>query len=381
MDLSLTDEQEFLREAARGALARVDTVAAARAAIEPAGSPEHAPLPDLWPTVVEAGWPGLLTSEDGGGAGLGLYDAILVAQEAGAVLAPVPLVSVLPAATILDAAGDADSAAAAGGELRVAWVPAAPPTDLDDRWTVEARSGVRRGGLPTGALDGDRVTLDGEVAWVPDAPNADRLLVIADVAGAPTAVLVEAGAAGLTVEDVTRYDATRPLGHVRLAAAVGRRVDADADAIGRAWHIAQALLAGEAVGIVERLLPIAVAYAKERHTFGRAIGSYQAVKHHLVEVLRLQENAKSLLIYAAWASEHAPEQLALAAAAARSGAGHALDYATRETISVHGGIGATWEHDAPLYFRRAQLSRRLLGGDHGAADRVAGELLAGVTPA
>jgi alkylation response protein AidB-like acyl-CoA dehydrogenase len=57
----------------------------------------------------------------------------------------------------------------------------------------------------------------------------------------------------------------------------------------------------------------------------------------------------------------------------------ALDYAARAMISVHGGIGATWEHDAPLYFRRAQLSRRLLGGSSGATDRVAGELLAGAT--
>ena len=118
-----------------------------------------------------------------------------------------------------------------------------------------------------------------------------------------------------------------------------------------------------------------MAYAKERHTFGRAIGSYQAVKHGLTEVLRLQENARSLLDYAGWARVGAPQEFPLAASAARSVAGHALDFAPREMISVHGGIGATWEHDAPLYFRRAQLSRRLLGGTADAADRVAGELL------
>ena len=72
----------------------------------------------------------------------------------------------------------------------------------------------------------------------------------------------------------------------------------------------------------------------------------------------------------------APEEFPLAASAARSVAGHALDYAARAMISVHGGIGATWEHDAPLYFRRAQLSRRLLGGTALATDRVAGELIA-----
>jgi alkylation response protein AidB-like acyl-CoA dehydrogenase len=129
------------------------------------------------------------------------------------------------------------------------------------------------------------------------------------------------------------------------------------------------------------MLPVAIAYAKERHTFGRAIGSYQAVKHQLVEVLRLLENATSLLIYAAWAYENSPGELSLAASAARSGAENALDVGTREQISVHGGIGATWEHDAPLFFRRAQLSRRLVGGAGGATDRVAGELMTGVVPA
>jgi alkylation response protein AidB-like acyl-CoA dehydrogenase len=376
MDLSLTDEQEFLRDAARGALQRVDTVAAAREALE-----DETKRPDLWKAVVEAGWTGLLTSEEQGGAGLGLYDAMLVAQEAGRVLAPVPLVSVLPAATLLDAAHDQDAEAAASGEIRVAWLPAAPPTDQDDRWTTDPHRGVLRAALPTATVDGDTATVTGEVHWVPDAAQADRLLAIADGPAGPVAVLLDVADPGVTVEGLWRYDATRPLGHVTLRDAHGRVVAADETAIRRAWQVAQGLLAAEAVGTVDALLPVAVAYAKERHTFGRAIGSYQAVKHQLVEVLRLLENAKSLLIYAAWAYENAPGELALATAAARSGAEHALDVATRVQISVHGGIGATWEHDAPLFFRRGQLSRRLLGGEGGATDRVAGELLGGVVPA
>jgi alkylation response protein AidB-like acyl-CoA dehydrogenase len=119
-----------------------------------------------------------------------------------------------------------------------------------------------------------------------------------------------------------------------------------------------------------------VQYAKERFTFGRAIGSYQAIKHGLTEVLRRQENARSLLYYAGWAFDDQPEQFALAASAARSAAGSALDFASRQNIVTHGGIGATWEHDAPLFFRRAQLCRRLLGGAGDATDRVAAELLA-----
>ena len=117
---------------------------------------------------------------------------------------------------------------------------------------------------------------------------------------------------------------------------------------------------------------MSVAYAKERHTFGRAIGSYQAVKHELVEMLRGLDNARSLMYYAGWAAQDKPDEFPLAASAFRLAAGKAFDHAARAQISVHGGIGATWEHDAPLYFRRAQLSRRLLGGTAGAADRVAG---------
>ncbi len=121
---------------------------------------------------------------------------------------------------------------------------------------------------------------------------------------------------------------------------------------------------------------MALAYAKERFTFGRAIGSYQAVKHTLTEVLRRMENARSLLLYAGWAAEDAPEEFPTAASAARAAAGSALDFAARANIGVHGGIGATWEHDAPLFFRRSELSERLLGGTNDAIDRVAGELLA-----
>ncbi len=201
------------------------------------------------------------------------------------------------------------------------------------------------------------------------------LVGVALLAGQPVGVAIKAGGEGVSVEAIRRYDATRSLGHVTLSNARGVLLDTPVESLAAAWHLAQALLAAESIGSVETALDVSVAYAKERHTFGRAIGSYQAVKHSLTEVLRQQENGRSLLYYAGWARRGAPGEFALAAAAARSVAGHALDTAARTMISVHGGIGATWEHDAPLYFRRAQLSRRLLGGTGAATDRVAGELL------
>jgi alkylation response protein AidB-like acyl-CoA dehydrogenase len=374
VNLALSDEQELLREAARGSLSRANTVAAARAALEDPSS-----APDLWPLAVEAGWPGLLISEDNGGAGLAAFDAMLVAEECGRVLAGVPLLGVLPATALLDAAGHDRLEAIAAGEVRTAWLPARPPGDADAEpgWSVERTRGTGREPAPSATADGDEVAFTGTVAWVPDAPGAELLVVVgADADGSVVAGAVEAGASRVRVEPVTRFDATRALGHVTLDGARGTRLDVSADQLARAWYLAQALLAAESVGASEAALEMAVAYAKERFTFGRAIGSYQAIKHGLTEVLRLLENARSLLYYAGYAFADRPAEFPLAASAARSAAGRALEYAARQNITTHGGIGATWEHDAPLYFRRAQLARRLLGGTADATDRVAGELLA-----
>jgi alkylation response protein AidB-like acyl-CoA dehydrogenase len=211
---------------------------------------------------------------------------------------------------------------------------------------------------------------------VPYAAEADLLVGAARREdGSVVAVAIDAATAGVTREPARTYDATRSLSHLTLDGVPATELDAGEDDLRTAWYLAQALLAAESVGAVETALEVSVAYAKERHTFGRAIGSYQAVKHGLVEVLRLLENARSLLYYAGWAYADGRDEFALAASAARSAGGRALDFASREMIAVHGGIGATWEHDAPLFFRRAQLSRRLLGGTEDASDRVAQELL------
>jgi alkylation response protein AidB-like acyl-CoA dehydrogenase len=374
MNFAVADEQILLREAARGSLSRVKTVEAARDALE---NPDA--LPDLWPTATEAGWPGLLVSEEHGGAGLNAFDALLVAEECGRVLASIPLLGALPASAILDAARDESLEAVASGELRPAYVPARPPGDRESRWTVEPHSGLARADAPRATVDGDAVSLEGRVAFVPDAPGAGLLVAVGvDESGEPVAVALDGAADGVSVEPVMRYDATRSLGHVTFSGARGRRLDVGPEVLDDAWYLAHALIAGESIGAVQTCLDTSVAYAKERFTFGRAIGSYQAIKHELTEILRRLENARGLQYYAGWARASAPQEFPLAASAARSAAGSALDFAARAMINVHGGIGATWEHDAPLYFRRAQLSRRLLGGTHDATDRVAERTISNV---
>jgi alkylation response protein AidB-like acyl-CoA dehydrogenase len=375
MNLALSDEQVFLREAARGALSRFKTLEAAREALDGKDA-----LPDLWPMAKEAGWPGLLIDEAHGGAGLDAFDAMLVMGECGRVLAGVALLGHLPATAILNespaAADQLDSLAS--GDRRAAYLPVAPPDDIRDQWSTDPERGLERGPTPRAeqaSTDGG-LRVSGELWFVPDAPGADVLVGAALLDGEPVAVAIDGDANGVSIETTARYDATRSLGHVSLKDAPAKRLDAPASALAAAWHLAQALVAAESLGSVETALDVSVAYAKERHTFGRAIGSYQAVKHSLTEVLRQLDNGRSLLYYAGWSRNGAPQEFPLAASAARSVAGRALDQAARTMISVHGGIGATWEHDAPLYFRRAQLSRRLLGGTAGATDRVAGAVIA-----
>ncbi len=376
MNLALSDEQVLLREAARGALSRFKTLEEARAALDGGGAPT-----DLWPTAREAGWPGLLIEEAHGGAGLDVFDAMLVLSECGRVLAAVPLLGHLPATAIL---GDSPTAGApllgplASGEHRAAYLPARPGDDLSGEWSADPAHGMERAPLPSAVREGGggKAKVTGQLAFVPDAPGADVLVGVALLDGQPAGFAVESSAAGVSVEAVHRYDATRALGHVTLKDAPATVLDAPEAALAAAWHLAQALIAAESLGAVESALDVSVAYAKERFTFGRAIGSYQAVKHSLTEVLRQLENGRSLLYYAGWSRHGAPAEFPLAASAARSVAGRALDHAARTMISVHGGIGATWEHDAPLYFRRAQLSRRLVGGTALATDQVACELIA-----
>src|SRR5204863_268650 len=117
-------------EAARTAFSRVKTVEAAREALEDPGA-----LPDLWPTAVEAGWTGLVIDEERGGAGLGPFEAMLVMQECGRVLAGVPLLGHVLATYVLDRSGYDGIEPLATGDKRAAYMAARPPSDLEHEWT------------------------------------------------------------------------------------------------------------------------------------------------------------------------------------------------------------------------------------------------------
>lgn len=358
MYLALTDEQSFLQEAAQDALSRLPTREEARAALDGEA------VPSRWDLAVEAGWTGLLSGEEVDGVGLGAYEALLVLECCGRVLADAHLLGHLPAAAVLEAAGS-DTAlrrALASGQRRAA--------------LVDARLGERSRAL-TLVGRGSEVEITGEVRSVVDADGADVFVVVGESEdGTRMAAIVEAGE-GMSVRPQEAYDATRALATVSFAGAAGSMLELSAAQLEIGCALQRALLAAESVGAADACLTMARDYAVDRVAFARPIGSYQAIKHKIVEMLRHVEGSRSLLVAAgqAWDRKDLPG-FVLAAAAARVASTEALDYSAPENIFIHGGVGATWEHDCSLYYRRAELSRRLAGGADAAAEAVAEALLA-----
>jgi alkylation response protein AidB-like acyl-CoA dehydrogenase len=354
--LELTDEQEFLIEAAQGTLARQDTLTTAREALDDASA-----RLDLWSVGVEAGWPGLLSAEAVDGAGLGAYEAMLVLEACGARVADAGLLGHLPAVALIEAA-DADEdlrRALAAGEQRAA--------------LVDGHLGARPHELAA-ERDG---RVSGTVAAVLDAAAADVLVVVAGGPDGALAGTIAAADGAVSVTTETGYDATRSLSTVTFDGAALSPLSLDAARVRDGRDLQRALLAADSVGAAGGCMEMAREYAIDRHAFGRAIGSYQAIKHKIVEMMRRIESARSLLVNAGRTWERDTPAFAVAANSARVVACDALDYCAPENIFIHGGVGATWEHDAQLYYRRAELSRRLAGGAEAAAEDVADALLAG----
>jgi alkylation response protein AidB-like acyl-CoA dehydrogenase len=326
MNFGLSDEQAAIKETARRVFDDYRRAVSVRESAERGG-----PDGELWARLTELGWPGVAIAEEHGGGGLGAVEVAILAEEAGRALAPVPLLGTLSAALLLGAAGSE--------EQRAAWLP-------------RLAAGEARGAV--GLLDGDRARL------VPDAADADLLLLLDEDGGCS---LVEA--ADAAVEAVATIDPTRS--YADLAGAgepLPGPVDAGLDA-------ALVIVAAELVGVAQRALEIAVEYAKERRQFGAPIGSFQAVAHRCAEMLLATENARSAVLFGAWAVDAGDERRAEAACLAKIAAGDAGAEATASAVQVLGGIGFTWEADAHWLLKRARLDGPHLGDAAHHRDRLA----------
>jgi alkylation response protein AidB-like acyl-CoA dehydrogenase len=234
--------------------------------------------------------------------------------------------------------------------------------------------------IATVARDGAQgYVLSGTKRYVVDGATAD-LLVVTARAPATTGdagvslFVVDARAPGVGREPVSTLDPTRRLATVELRDVhVGRGSRmGDARALRRIVDRAAVALAAEALGGAERCLEMATDYAKTRIQFDRPIGSFQAIKHRLADMLVSVETARSAAYWAACVAESDDaSELATAAALAKSYCTEAFFRCAAECVQIHGGIGFTWEHDAHLYLKRARGSLSLLGSPARDRERIA----------
>lgn len=354
MRFDFDEEQVQLRQAARGFLEQHSGSPQVRAAMETSLGYD----PAIWArTTRELGWTGLTIAPEYDGFGWGCVGLVGLMEEMGRVLFCTPYFStVCLGANAISRAGSPAQRArwlprVASGECTatLAWqAPGGAPEDLGVR--AERR--------------GEEFVLSGSARYVVDGHSADVLVVVAQFEGRPGLFLVPGEHPGVTREALPTLDLTRKLAQVdfdqaRLSA--DRRLEGDARAIAQVFDVARVALAAELVGGAERCLEMAVEYAGQRHQFGRPIGSFQAVKHMCADMLVAVESARSATYYAAWTADHEPEALPEAAAIAKAYASEAYFRCAADNIQVHGGIGFTWEHDAHLYFKRAQAGGVFLG--------------------
>jgi alkylation response protein AidB-like acyl-CoA dehydrogenase len=352
-----TREQQDLRRAVRQFCAeRLDEDTVRRLMESEAGYD-----PALWARLgAELGVLGLAVPEELGGAGGGLVDQAVVAEEFGTALVPGPVLGtvglVVPALVALAGSGPEE-------DLLPSLVEGARTAAL----AVPDRGGRFDPALVTVTESGG--TLTGEVRQVVDG-TADVLLVAARTGDEVGLFLVEeAERVPLSTLDRTRRQAT-----LRFAATPARPVATGADAeraITAALRAGAALLAAEQVGGAQRLLDTTVAYAGTRLQFGRPIGSFQAVKHRCADMLVLVEHARSTAYHAAWALQDGTDDPDLAVSIAQATCSETYQRVAEDTVQLHGGIGFTWEHPAHLYLKRALTDAALLGSAAEHRERIA----------
>ncbi len=343
-DLLYSDTEEALRDSVRNLFAdRCPPEAVARAY-----DPEPQDFSGLWRTLAgELGVAGLLVPESLGGAGASAREAAVVLEEIGRAVAPVPFLSSAVLATVaLLRGGDTETLSAlAKGELTAALVV-----------PLSTAPGDPVAGVSIGA-DG----LTGLVSSVAGASEADVLVV--PVAGPDGLELhtVSRTAAGVDVSPLLALDMTRPLADVRFSGAASSRVGAGDTALTAALQTGAALLASEQLGVAQWCFDTTLAYAKQRKQFGRAIGSYQAIKHRLADLWFEVSAATAAARYAADTCARGDEDASIAAAIAQAYCSGIAVHAAEECVQLHGGIGMTWEYPAHLYLKRAKSDQLALG--------------------
>ena len=356
MPLTFTSEQEELRAVVRKFLATHADETQVRAQMEtPSGYDTG-----TWKLMADQlGVQSIAIPEEYGGAGFGFGELSVVLEEAGRALLCAPLFStaVLGATTLLESGDEGAAAAYLPGIAEGRTIATVALIEESGRWSED--------GVQVGAVrDGADFRISGTKPYVLDGADADLIIVAARTDAGISLFTVDAGDYGVAATALSTLDQTRRLASLTFSDAPAKLLGIEGqgwEVLARVLDIAAAGLACEQVGGAARVLESTVDYVKVREQFGRPIGSFQAVKHKLADMLVELESARSAAYYAVSAVESGSPDLPLAASIAKAYCSTAYYRIAAESIQLHGGIGFTWEHPAHLYFKRAKGSETLLG--------------------
>jgi alkylation response protein AidB-like acyl-CoA dehydrogenase len=327
-----------------------------------------------WRRGAELGWTALLVPEELGGGtigGAGLLDLVLVAEEVGRLVAPGPLLPVNVVASAIARAGAPGPQAEVLGGL--------VSGDLVATWAFAEQGATwDAGGVQLMATQaGDGWVLNGAKTFVQDAAAADWLLVTARTGDGLTQMLVPKDAGGVTVTPLVSLDMVRRFGEVTFsgtavpaAFVVGTVGDAAPD-VERQTQIALAIQNAETVGATSRVFEFTLEYCNDRVSFGRPIGSYQAVKHRLADMKMWLEACQGTATASARAVQAEADDAAELTSVAKAYIADRCPAIIQDGVQLHGGIGVTWEADLHLYLRRVTQNAALYGSVRQHRERLA----------
>lgn len=320
-----------------------------------------------WQRAAELGWASLLVPEELGGgsvSGDGVADLALLAEQAGRTVAPGPLhpVSVVLAGLVEAPDGhEATIESLVSGEAVASWAvyePGKPFSPSTAELTATATDGGYR--------------LDGVKDRVESGDAADVLLVTATLDGAVRQFVVPADAAGVSVQTQRSVDMVKRYARIAFdgvqvdASAVVGSAGQTAGVIERQRQVALVLQCAETVGILDAVLAMTNQWLLDRHSFGRPLASYQALKHRFADMKLWFEAARATTAGAAEAVGARSPDAHKFVSVAKAYVGERAPVMLQDCVQLHGGIGVTWEHDLHLYLRRAALNRAMFGSpeDH-----------------
>jgi acyl-CoA dehydrogenase len=365
MYFALSQEQRELQGSVRDFLSARWPLSRVRAGYDdPVATADPA---ELWAAIAAQGWLAVRVPEPFGGLGLGLLEAGLVARCFGAAATPGPYLATVIGAEAVQLAGS--------DEQQKTWLTGVAEGDRKLAVAYRSVSGASWDSVGVGVtVSGGR--LSGTAVNVEFADVADALVVAASDGRSVSLHVVEAKTPGVQVEPLPSLDRTVRLCTVRFDEVDAEPLTGTPDVFDRLVDRAASLYAHDLVGVAREALTRTVAYDTERTQYGKAIGSFQAVKHILADLHLAVTMAEHATLYASYALDHEdPNTARLAASVAKAKASDVARDATAAMIQLHGGIGFTWEHDTHVLFKRAKREEYAYGDATWHRERIARALL------